>query len=131
MKDGRTIQLPRGEALGRIFLASHRAVLVVIEGHGAGNEYEIRENGVTVGRGPGVDITFQDSSMSKVHAAFEPATGGVRVRDMGSTNGIAVNGSAVQAADLKHGDRIEIGSHVLQFVIEDTGEVPTYDLEIS
>lgn len=131
MKDGHTMQLPRGEALGRVFLATHRAILVVIEGHGAGNEYEIRENGVTVGRGPGVDITLQDASMSKVHAAFEPATAGVRVRDMGSTNGIAVNGGAVQAADLKHGDRIEIGSHVLQFVIEDTGKVPTYDLDIS
>lgn len=131
MKDGHTIRLPRGEALGRVFLASHRATLVVIEGHGAGNEYEIRENGVTVGRGPGVDVTLQDSSMSKVHAAFEPAEGGVRVRDMGSTNGIAVNGAPVQAAHLKHGDRIEIGSHVLQFVIEDSSKVPTYDLEIS
>jgi len=49
---------------------------------------------------------------------------------MGSTNGIAVNGSRVDAADLKHGDRIEIGSHVLQFVLESTERVPTYDLDV-
>ena len=131
MKDGHTTRLPRGETLGRVFLASHRAVLVVIEGPAAGNEYEIGENGATVGRGPGVDISLQDPSMSKVHAAFEPAAGGVRVRDMGSTNGIAVNGSAVAAADLKHGDRIEIGGHVLQFVVEDSRKVPTYDLNVT
>ena len=131
MKDGHTTRLPRGETLGRIFLASHRAALVVVEGPESGNEYEIREGGVTVGRGPGVDIALQDQSMSKVHCAFEPAEGGVRVRDMGSTNGIAVNGSPVDAADLKNGDRIEIGTHVLQFVLEDANKVPTYDLDIS
>lgn len=131
MKDGFTTKLPRAEALGRVFLASHRAALIVIEGHGVGTEYEIGQRGATVGRGPGVDVTLQDQSMSKVHAAFEPAEGGVRVRDMGSTNGIAVNGSAVAAADLKHGDRIEIGAHVLQFVVEANNKVPTYDLNIS
>lgn len=131
MKDGHTTKLPRAETLGRIFLASHRAALIVVEGPSSGVEYEIRENGMTVGRGPGVDITLDDKAMSKVHAAFEPATSGVRVRDMGSTNGIAVNGSRVDAADLKHGDRIEIGSHVLQFVLESSERVPTYDLDVS
>jgi len=131
MKDGHTTRLPRGETLGRIFLASHRATLVVVDGPSSGAEYEIRENGMTVGRGPGVDITVPDKSMSKCHAAFEPAERGVRVRDMGSTNGIAVNGSRVDAADLKHGDRVEIGSHVFQFLIESAERVPTYDLDIS
>lgn len=131
MKDGHTTKLPRGETLGRIFLASHRAALVVLEGASAGAEYEIRENGVTVGRGPGVDIAVPDQAMSKTHAAFEPAANGVRVRDMGSTNGIAVNGARVDAADLKHGDRIEIGAHVFQFLLESAERVPTYDLEIS
>ncbi len=131
MQDGHTTKLPRGETLGRIFLATHRAALVVLEGASAGAEYEITENGVTIGRGPGVDVALNDQAMSKTHAAFEPATNGVRVRDMGSTNGIAVNGSRVDAADLKHGDRIEIGSHVFQFVLESTEKVPTYDLDIS
>jgi pSer/pThr/pTyr-binding forkhead associated (FHA) protein len=131
MKDGHTIKLPRGESLGRVFLASHKASLVIVEGGAAGAEYEIHENGVTVGRGPGVDIAVQDDAMSKTHAAFEPAEHGVRVRDMGSTNGIAVNGSRVDAADLKHGDRIEIGSHVFQFVLESSESVPTYDLNVS
>lgn len=130
MKDGHTTRLPRAQALGRIFLATHRATLVVVEGAGAGAEYEISENGVTVGRGPGVDIALQDPAMSKVHAAFEPAENGVRVRDMGSTNGIAVNGSRVDAADLKHADRIEIGAHVFQFLLESSERVPTYDLNV-
>lgn len=130
MKDGHTTKLPRAETLGRMFLASHRAALVVLEGPSAGAEYEIRENGVTVGRGPGVDVIVPDKAMSKCHAAFEPAERCVRVRDMGSTNGIAVNGARVDAADLKHGDRIEIGSHVFQFVLESSERVPTYDLEV-
>jgi len=74
MKDGHTTRLPRGETLGRVFLASHRAALFVVEGPSAGAEYEILEGGVTVGRGPGVDIALPDRAMSKVHAAFEPVT---------------------------------------------------------
>jgi len=44
---------------------------------------------------------------------------GVRVRDMGSTNGTQVNGQRVPAAELKHGDKVTIGEHCFQYVIEE------------
>ena len=40
---------------------------------------------------------------------------GFRVRDIGSTNGIVVNGAQVQIAELKHGDRFELGDHIFEY----------------
>ena len=67
--------------------------------------------------------------MSRQHAALEFAGEGFRIRDLGSTNGIAVNGAAVPSADLAHRDRFEVGGHVFQLVVEKREPAPpVYDL---
>ena len=65
--------------------------------------------GATLGRGAGADVVIQDASISSLHAALEPCSSGFRLRDLGSTNGVRLNGSKVLTADLKHGDRFELG----------------------
>ena len=126
MQDGHTTRLPRDQVKAHIFLARHRATIVVLEGDQAGQEYEIGVDGLSVGRGPGVDVAIADSSMSKAHAAFEAGGEGVRVRDMGSTNGTTVNGSRVNAADLKHGDRVGIAE--IDHVDRPLGQPPGFRL---
>jgi pSer/pThr/pTyr-binding forkhead associated (FHA) protein len=106
------------DQLRQSFLATHRVVLVTLSGTTAGNEYEITRDATVLGRGPGVDLEFQDDTMSKAHAAIEIAEGGVRLRDMGSTNGVLVNGAKVAASELKHGDKLELGDHRFQVLIE-------------
>jgi pSer/pThr/pTyr-binding forkhead associated (FHA) protein len=67
--------------------------------------------------------------MSKEHAALEFANGGIRLRDLGSMNGTRLNDSEVRAADLKNGDRIQLGEHAFQFVLEKRAKQPrTYVL---
>jgi pSer/pThr/pTyr-binding forkhead associated (FHA) protein len=84
---------------------------------------------VTLGRGPGVDLAFDDPAMSRQHAAIDFAEGAFRVHDLGSTNGLRVNGSRVQVSDLVHGDRIEFGTQVFQLVIDEREDTPnTYEL---
>jgi pSer/pThr/pTyr-binding forkhead associated (FHA) protein len=100
------------------FLGKHRAVIVTLSGTTAGNEYELEQARMSIGRGPGVALEFDDSTMSREHAAFEVVDDSVRVRDLGSTNGILVNGAPVLTATLKHGDRIELGEHKFQFLLE-------------
>jgi len=100
------------------FLATHRAAVVVLSGGAAGSEYDLDQPKVSVGRGPEVDLAFDDSAMSREHAVFEFADGGFRVRDLGSTNGLQVNDRETKAKTLSHGDRIRIGEHVFQFVVE-------------
>ncbi len=128
MNHGKTRKLVRSQVEQSLFLARNRASLVVIEGRASGTEYVIEDPSITMGRGPGVDLVFADDAMSRRHAALELGGEGFAVRDMGSTNGIKVNGSRVTAADLKHGDRIEMGEHVLQYILERRERVTTYEL---
>jgi pSer/pThr/pTyr-binding forkhead associated (FHA) protein len=79
---------------------------------------------MTVGRGDGADVVIEHDSVSHEHAAFELFDGGFRVRDLGSTNGVRVNGAKVSVADLKHGDRVELGSLALRYVVEKREAAP-------
>ena len=83
-----------------------------------GSEVLLEKDRVTLGRGAGVDVVLDDASVSNQHAALELAGAGFRIRDLGSTNGVRVNGSRVAASDLKHGDRLEIGSLSFRYRVE-------------
>jgi pSer/pThr/pTyr-binding forkhead associated (FHA) protein len=128
MHDGHTRKLNRSELKGQIYLKRFRVTLVVVQGPESGTEHVLDRDQITIGRGPDADICFDDSAMSKQHVAFELTSEGYLVRDMGSTNGVSVNGSRVMAADLKHGDRIGLGDHSLQYLAERREQVATYDL---
>jgi pSer/pThr/pTyr-binding forkhead associated (FHA) protein len=108
----------KGRARSEGFLERHRASLVIVEGRAEGTEFELDRALVVVGRGPDVEVALEDSAISQHHAAFELTEHGFRVRDLASTNGTRVNGALVPAADLKHGDRIELGEHALQYLVE-------------
>jgi pSer/pThr/pTyr-binding forkhead associated (FHA) protein len=130
MQDGRTRKFAH-HANGRKpgFLVTHSATIVFASGPLGGTEVPLAKNRMTVGRGGGADITLDDASVSSQHAAFELAGEGFRIRDLGSTNGICVNGSRVAAADLKHGDRLEIGSLAFRYRVEArTASPPTHHL---
>jgi len=129
MNDSHTRKLDRAALNQSLFLARHRVSLIVVEGRGEGTEHVITAPSLTIGRGPAVDIVIADDAMSKQHVALEVTAEGFRVRDLGSTNGVQVNGSKVPAADLKHGDRIALGEHVLQYIVESMDRVGTYTLE--
>lgn len=128
MQDGHTRKLARSEAAQALFLGRHRVALVVLDGASAGSEYAIDQENVTLGRGPDVTLAFADEAMSRQHAALELFGEGFRIRDLGSTNGITVNGGSSANADLKHGDKIGIGEHTFQYIVERRTAVRAYDL---
>ncbi len=131
MRDGRTRKL---EAVERdesfdAFLTKWRAIVVILSGEAAGTELELNQPNVSIGRGGEAHWAFDDDAMSKEHAALEFANGGIRLRDLGSMNGTRLNDSDVKAADLKNGDRFQLGQHVFQFVLEKRPKKPrTYVL---
>ncbi len=120
MKDGRTRKLPRSEGPGpeARFLASHRVSLTLLSGPQAGTEVLLDKARVIVGRGPGVDLSFDDAAVSSRHAAFELEKDQFHVRDLGSTNGVLVNGGAVRDAALKHRDQVQLGSLAFRYLME-------------
>ena len=117
MKDGQTRKLATGAPRpGQGFLARHAATLVFAAGPLAGTEVALDRERITLGRGSDADVAIPDESVSHLHAALELAEGGFRLRDLGSTNGVKVNGSRVAGADLKHGDRLELGKAVFRYL---------------
>jgi pSer/pThr/pTyr-binding forkhead associated (FHA) protein len=131
MRDGFTVKLPTEAREDRFpeYREQWRAILVILSGGAAGSEFELEESSVTLGREPSGGLRFDDAAMSREHVVFEFVDGGFRVRDLGSMNGTLVNGSEARTAELKNGDRIQIGGHVFQFVLEQRERAPrTYVL---
>ncbi len=120
----RKIQRRGDKDLESAFLARVRVTIVQVSGGAAGSEHQLMSARLTLGRGPDVDLAFDDPAMSREHAALELADEAYRLLDLGSTNGVLVNGAPVTAADLKHGDRFQLGDHVFQYVLEETEHAP-------
>jgi pSer/pThr/pTyr-binding forkhead associated (FHA) protein len=125
MKDGRTRQVPVSRSERRDgYLATHAVSLVFASGPLAGSEVALERPRVTIGRGNGVEVVVDDASVSHQHAALELGTNGYRIRDLGSTNGVAVNGARMSLAELKHGDRIALGQIEFRYVVETRTAAP-------
>ncbi len=77
---------------------------------------------VTVGRADGNTIVIKDDWISRKHMEIKLGTDGLYyARDLGSANGLTVNGRAEQAAPLKPGDLIQLGQYLLLFSVETEG----------
>jgi len=68
-----------------------------------------------IGRLPECDVTIDDPAVSRRHARLTYSDGGYSVEDLGSTNGVQVNGESVQRAALRDGDRLDLGGVMLTF----------------
>jgi Protein of unknown function (DUF3662)/FHA domain len=91
-----------------------RALLVM-----EGKRLVVGASGATLGRSRSCDVVLDDANVSRRHAEVRPRGGGWFVADLGSTNGVAVNGTRIeQAHALRPGDRIELGTSVLTFELE-------------
>lgn len=130
MRDGRTREVRAdSDTSFADFLARNEVAVVILSGGAKGTEHCIDQPRVTIGRGPGVDLAFDDDTMSREHAAIEFASDELRLRDLGSTNGTVLNDSRVTVGSLKHGDRFKVGSHEFQLVLQDRERTPqTYVL---
>ncbi|HXV78154.1 MAG TPA: FHA domain-containing protein [Candidatus Polarisedimenticolaceae bacterium] len=124
MQDGLTRKLKTRPARTDDSVLGRSFKVVVLSGPRAGAAYELDRRRVTLGRGPGVDLAFDDAALSRQHAAFDFEDGGYRIRDLGSTNGLRVNGNRVQLCDLDNGDHIEMGTLVFQLVVEERETPP-------
>ncbi|HKQ61657.1 MAG TPA: FHA domain-containing protein [Candidatus Polarisedimenticolaceae bacterium] len=132
MRDGRT---QRHRAASRPaggvseYLKRFAVKVVLVSGREAGVGFALDRERTIVGRGPGVDRAFDDPAMSRQHAAIEFFGSGFRLRDLGSTNGVTVNGHVVQTAELHHGDHFEIGGQRFLLAVEARESEPeTYEL---
>lgn len=78
-----------------------------------------------VGRSPGADLTLDDALVSRQHARFATDESSLTVEDLGSRNGVLVNGERLkQKRSLGHLDRVTIGSQDLVVIDGSAAGVP-------
>ncbi len=73
----------------------------------------------TIGRSKDTDCVLRDPNVSRRHAELRRAdTGDWQIVDLGSTNGIKVNGRRVSSSRLRPGDEVTIGTTTFLFDLE-------------
>jgi len=80
-----------------------------------GVRHPLTPPGFTIGRGTEADLRINDPNVSRLHAQISVEDIGdgqvqVSIADLGSTNGLIINGEKVRSGRLSEGSRIEIGS---------------------
>ena len=85
-----------------------------------GRRHVIPPGGALVGRSRDCDIVLSDANVSRRHAEVRPAAAGVwTIADLGSTNGVLVNGRRIDGAEeLRPGDRVVLGTAEIAFALE-------------
>src|ERR1051325_598082 len=85
----------------------------------AGPDRELAIDGgaaeLAIGTAPANTMILSDPAVSRHHVAIAPTPRGHLVRDLGSTNGTAINGVAIERAYLAPGAVIAIGRSRLRF----------------
>jgi pSer/pThr/pTyr-binding forkhead associated (FHA) protein len=93
-----------------------QALLLVKRGQNAGSTFMLEKDLATCGRNPDSDIFLDDITVSRRHAEFaRAADGSFQIRDVGSLNGVYVNGELVEQARLASGDEVQIGKFKLAY----------------
>jgi Protein of unknown function (DUF3662)/Inner membrane component of T3SS, cytoplasmic domain len=91
-----------------------RQALLVTEGR----RNVLRGDHAVVGRSRECDVTVSDPNVSRRHIELRRGERGWSAVDLGSTNGMKVNGRRIGHAELNPGDRITIGVTDLTFELD-------------
>lgn len=79
----------------------------------------LSEGELVAGRAPDCDLVLDDAAVSRQHASFRVEGDQITVQDLGSRNGVLVNGVPIEEPTLlQHADRVRVGTREL--VLHDT-----------
>jgi pSer/pThr/pTyr-binding forkhead associated (FHA) protein len=81
----------------------------------AGKPHDLDKPSIVIGRSKDCDIRVSDPNVSRRHAEIRQDGSTYTIVDLGSTNGISVNGRAAKKAKLEDEDRVTMGSTELVF----------------
>jgi len=103
------------------------AALVHVRSDGHQQTVPLRAGKVVVGRQDDCQIRIPSPQVSRHHCEITSGAAGVRIRDLGSSNGTIVNGQRVEDAPLRPGDVLSIGP--MLFVVRIDGQPAQIDPE--
>jgi hypothetical protein len=80
-----------------------------------GQRYPVDKRVMVIGRAQDCDVQVSDPNVSRRHAELRQEETSYWIVDLGSTNGMEVNGRRLRQAKLEGGDRVTLGSTDLVF----------------
>jgi hypothetical protein len=80
-----------------------------------GRTHELTKTSVVLGRSREADVRISDVNVSRRHAELRQEGTAYWIVDLGSTNGLEVNGKQIERTRLRDGDRITLGSTEVVF----------------
>ena len=98
------------------------AKLKIISEKGSGESFELNRDRISIGRGATNEITLNDASVSRFHAALERRGEDFFISDSGSMNGTSVNGAEADNTKLSNGDKVVVGHFTFRFSTEDAAD---------
>jgi diguanylate cyclase (GGDEF)-like protein len=102
-------------------VTSMEPYLIQISGRETGQMHNLTGRTVKIGRDPAAEIPVDDPHVSRNHAEIVyESPDRIVIRDLGSTNGVFVNGTRISEQALVDGDKVLIGIRVyFKFAFQD------------
>ena len=91
------------------------AALVMRAAQGSSQTYPLNRELIHIGRHTANDIVVNDRRVSRYHAEIRYERGQFVIYDLGSLNGISVNGALTRQATLRNGDVLAFGDYSFVF----------------
>ena len=95
--------------------AEQRAELEFVSGPLVGQTVGLDRDVTTIGSVAGNTVLLTDTGVSRKHIGIKRVDGGYELADLGSTNGVYVNGEKVARRKLEVGDVIRVGTTEIVF----------------
>jgi len=112
---------PRGCDVRTADSGPNKAPLFYVEVRGEeldGQQFEIGGDGLLIGRSPTCDVIFESREVSRRHCYLYSDGASCCVQDLGSKNGIAINGKRAKEKHLAEGDVVDVGPSRLTLRVE-------------
>ena len=111
----RTLEIARETFIGKIPTEQHAYLELMGDKH---EKIMLGENEAVIGRIPDCDVQLMVENVSRKHARILYRNEEYQIEDLGSTNGVYVNGIKVEKCILRKHDIVEIGGVKMLFVEE-------------
>lgn len=96
-----------------------RVTITIPEKNAQPYRFQLDRQSVTLGRGSENDIAIDCGSVSVKHAEMLRVDGGYELRDLGSTNGIKLDGERLDVIPLRSGITVKLGDVAFDFMLSD------------
>ncbi|MCA8996809.1 MAG: FHA domain-containing protein [Planctomycetaceae bacterium] len=91
---------------------------------GGGDAIPLLQSKILIGRRSSCDIVLPFPNVSSQHCELELLNGYWQIRDLGSRNGIKINGERVDTKWLHPGDEVSIAKNHFEIQYEPAGQAP-------